>query len=96
MSLSQSSHNFFDKPYLLTKEQMQHPETFFKELFGDITLSEARITLLKIVIASVSKDNSEFADAKKRSILIHFCQQVELAFEAGYILSQKNLSKTKK
>lgn len=87
--IHQPTNNFFDKPYLLTKEQKKNPALVFNDFFRDAKLSEARACLLEIVIACTTSDSDEFAEPKQRDHLIHFCKQVEVIFEAAYILASK-------
>ena len=88
MSHFERNKDFFDRPYLLTKDQQSKPLTVISGFFDDYRLCQARESLTGFLNCALTS-NRDFAEASDRATAIEFCNRMEELLEATFLLARK-------
>jgi len=79
----------FNSPILLSEEEHKTPEAVLRRFFTDYNLSELREFLSEMQETCLTTDNPPFDQPSKRADLILFCRNIELQFEAAFLLMKE-------
>ncbi len=80
--------DFYNNVVRLPKDLISDPMQYLKEFFLDYNLVDLRISLDEILEACLTTDNPPFDSPERRADLILLHKNLELLFEAAFLLSK--------
>lgn len=73
---------FYNKPILLTEEEMAKPMIVIQQFFDDYHLIEVRKHLHSLLEVAITSSNDLYAEASERDAVVCFCERIEKLVEA--------------
>lgn len=77
---------FYNKPILLTEEELANPMIVVRQFFDDYHLIEVRKHLHCLLKVAITCNNDLYAEASERDAIVCFCERVEKLAEALKLL----------
>lgn len=80
---------FYNKPILLTEEELANPMIVSRQFFDDYHLIEVRKYLHSLLEVAITSSNNLYAEANERDAVVCFCESIEKFVEAALIQKLK-------
>ncbi len=81
---------FYNKPILLTEEELANPMIVVQQFFDDYHLIEVRKHLHSLLEVALTSKNYLYDEASEMDAVVCFCERIEKLTEAVYELCKIN------
>jgi len=82
--------DFYNRPIQLSPGEQTKPMEILRNFFDNCPLATVRKTLWQMVETALAVPYSVYDNAGERQSLLWFYRELEMALEAGWLLSQRN------
>lgn len=82
---------FYNKPVLLTEEEIKSPIAVIRQFFGDVPLIEVRIHLYNLLEVALTRSNTIYDEARERDAVLCFIKQLEKVIEIAWVINDINV-----
>jgi hypothetical protein len=84
---------FYNQPICLSDDQKKNPTGVLVRFFQDHQLCDLRDFFSQVSETCLTSDESPFDEARKRAEFLYYQRQMEILFEAAYLVAQQNQDK---